>query len=358
MPHRRPPVGILVAALLLAAIVAAWTAATASAHPDPTAGGDAPVLGRTDGGDQPLRCVAFSPYVQGYDAAQGPHPPADLIDRLLDAVRGAGFRCIMTYGVLNGLDHTIAAAAQRNMQVIAILWLDQGDPNNDLSIQRGIELALAYPQTITHLSCGSEFRTRHGTAYDSTLRDCSARLRSAGVTQPITSIDTWWEWCNRAWPCQARDLAADVDWIGINVFPWWENKYSGIFPCTTAAQAAAFHLARLQEVRARYPGKEVILTEFGWPAGPAGYAETNTRTGQQCGVAGEAQQQRVVAETLAALDEAGLPGVVFSAFREAWKTGEGAAGPFWGVCQGTTTYACSVPYGRRGRLYVPLLARP
>ena len=43
----------------------------------------------------PLRCLAFSPYVANYDPDNGPHPPPSLIDELLDrVVQQAGFRCI------------------------------------------------------------------------------------------------------------------------------------------------------------------------------------------------------------------------------------------------------------------------
>ena len=129
--------------------------------------------------------------------------------------------------------------------------------------------------TVIRVNCGSEFRTRYGTAHDDVITGCITQVRTAGVTQPITSIDTWWEWCNRSWPCQQLDLFNQVDWIGINIFPWWENKYSGLFTCTTAEQAAAFHLARYDDIASRYPGKPVIITEFGWPAGPRGYYETN-----------------------------------------------------------------------------------
>jgi len=31
---------------------------------------------------------------------------------------------------------------------------------------------------------------------------------------------------------------------------------------------ADFHMARLEDIRRTYPGKEVIVTEFGWPMGP------------------------------------------------------------------------------------------
>jgi hypothetical protein len=41
-----------------------------------------------------------------------------------------------------------------------------------------------------------------------------------------------------------------VDWIGVNVYPWWENKYSPLFPCIPAEEAAAFHRSRVENVQA------------------------------------------------------------------------------------------------------------
>ena len=70
----------------------------------------------------------------------------------------------MTYGVLNGLDAVFPAAQARGVRVIAIIWLDADPKVNEASIVAGIAAALAYPQTIVRLSCGSEVRTRHGSA--------------------------------------------------------------------------------------------------------------------------------------------------------------------------------------------------
>jgi exo-beta-1,3-glucanase (GH17 family) len=101
-----------------------------------------------------------------------------------------------------------------------------------------------------------------------------------------------------------------MDWIGVNIFPWWENKFSGIFPCTTAEEAGDFHIARLHDVMGTYPDREVVLTEFGWPAGPREYSERNVFTGQQCGEASNANQNIVIRDTFAKLDEREWPGVV------------------------------------------------
>ncbi|MGZ5006775.1 MAG: exo-beta-1,3-glucanase [Methylobacter sp.] len=289
-----------------------------------------------------LQCAAFSPYVGKLNPDYGAHPSKELIDQLLDKlVKETPFRCIMTYGVMNGLEYTFAAAEARHIKVIAIIWLDNDTAVNSRSITAGIEAAKTYPKTIIKLSCGSEVRTRHAYAFDGEISRCIDSLRKAGVSQPITTIDIWWEWCNRNPSCQQTNFGAQVDWIGINVFPWWEDAYSGLFPCIPAQKAADFHIDRIEAIRRAYPGKEVILTEFGWPNSPEGGTETNKQTGQQCGVSGKKNQALVVKSTFKKLAEKGWSGVVFEAFSETWKpSNEGDFGGYWGICRGEPPYTC------------------
>lgn len=292
---------------------------------------------------KPMQCVAFGPYVGKLSPDYGEQPSKELIGELLDRlVENTPVRCIMTYGVLNGLDAIFAKAEQKKLKVIAILWLDKDSEVNTQSINKGIEVAKAYPKTIIKLSCGSEVRTRHGNKFDGEISRCIDSLRKAEVQQPITTIDTWWEWCNRATPCQQTSFATSVDWVGTNIFPWWENKHSGLYPCVPVEKAADFHIARLEEIRKTYPDKEVIVTEFGWPNGPDGATEKNERTGEHCGVASPQNQLRVVKETFKKLAEKNSSGVVFEAFSENWKpTNEGDSGGSWGVCRGEWPYGCT-----------------
>ncbi len=289
-----------------------------------------------------LQCAAFSPYVGKLSPDYGAQPSKELINQLLDTlVKETPFRCIMTYGVMNGLEHTFAAAEARHLKVIAIIWLDNDIAVNSKSIARGIEVAKAFPKTIIKLSCGSEVRTRHNYEFDGEITRCIDELHKAGVTQPITTIDTWWEWCNRVSPCHQTNFGAQVDWIGINIFPWWENKHSGVFPCTPAEKAADFHIARLEDVHRTYPDKPLTLTEFGWPNGPEGGTEINKRTQQHCSVAGQKNQELVVKSTFKKLTKKGWGGVVFEAFSESWKpSNEGNFGSFWGICKGEAPYSC------------------
>jgi exo-beta-1,3-glucanase (GH17 family) len=291
----------------------------------------------------PLRCVAFSPYVGNLTPDYGVHPSTKLLDTLLDRlVEQTDFRCIMTYSVLDGLDYVFEAAKKRKLKVIAILWLDDDVGVNSRSIARGIQVAKEYPGTIIRISCGSEMRTRRGFRFDTEISRCINALKHAGVSQPITTIDTWWEWCNRSWPCQPNKFAASVDWIGANVFPWWENKHSGIFPCTPSRMAADFHIARLEDLHRVYHGKQIILTEFGWPRGPSEGTESNIRTGNQCGIASRANQIQVITSTFKKLAERGWSGVAFEAYDENWKpNNEGLFGNYWGLCQGDPPYRCA-----------------
>ncbi len=292
--------------------------------------------------DSPIQCIAFSPYVGNLSPNYGDHPSKALINELLDTIiKKTSFRCIMTYGVLNGLDNIFSAAEIRNIKVIAIIWLDKDTAVNSLSIKKGIEAAKNYPKTIIKLSCGSEVRTRNGYAFDAEITRCIDDLRKAGVTQPITTIDTWWEWCNRSITCQKTSFSSQVDWIGTNIFPWWENKFSAIHTCVPAKKAADFHIARLDEIKKNNPSKNVILTEFGWPSAPEGGTEANLNTGQKCGLASNKAQKLVIESTFNKLAKKKWSGVVFESFSEVWKPSvEGVFGSFWGICSGAIPYKC------------------
>ena len=296
----------------------------------------------TSNKSQALHCVGFSPYVGLLNPDYGVQPPKELINELLDKlIKDTPFRCIMTYGTINGLEAIFPAAEQRHLKVIAIIWLDKDSAVNNQSIASGIKIAKAFPKTVVKLSCGSELRTRYDMKYDNEISRCLSKVRQAGVTQPLTTIDTWWEWCNREYPCHETSFSHQVDWIGINVFPWWDNRFSGLFSCTSADEAADFHVARHGDVQRVNASKEVIITEFGWPNAPAGKTEKNKYTDQHCGIAGKETQFLVAQSTFNKLAAKNISGVLFEAFAENWKPhDEGSFGGFWGFCEGKPPYNC------------------
>jgi len=110
-----------------------------------------------------------------------------------------------------------------------------------------------------------------------------------------------------------NSFADKVDWIGTNIYPWWENQYSGVHTCVPAEKAADFQTTRLEEINKAYPNKELVLTEFGWPSGPEGGSTTNLKTGEHCGIASKKNQKLVIESTFKQLAKKKRSGVVFEA---------------------------------------------
>ncbi len=128
---------------------------------------------------------------------------------------------------------------------------------------------------------------------------------------PVTYADVWEFWIRNP------DLARDVDFITVHMLPYWEDEPIAV----DAAVAHAF--AMYDHVQAKFPGKEVIIGEAGWPS--AG----RHRRGAVPSVANEARFVREFAATAAAR---GIRYNVIEAFDQPWKRGqEGAMGGYWGL---------------------------
>jgi exo-beta-1,3-glucanase (GH17 family) len=334
------------------------------------AGTPAPATGtagapQTTAAQQPLRCLSWGAFIAPYNPFTGPIPDQATQAMLMGKiVNEAGFHCVLMYGSGRDFDWAFQPAHALGVKVIANIGLTGDTTANQTAIAQTIQSVSMYPGTIVRISCGLELGQTLGQAVaEPIIRNCRNQVKAAGITIPVGAIDTWWTLCNQHWPCQPWNFINELDWVGVNAQVWLENHYSGIFPCTPADQAAQFHVGRLQQTMSMYPGKEVILTEFGWPAGPNGYSEANVVTGQRCGVASEANQQLAIQQTLALLNRLGLPAVIFEAFREPWLGGAGQvlgpAGAYFGICGGTGS-RCTYRYlvtNPPPRVYMPQMLK-
>ncbi|KAL0489925.1 hypothetical protein AKO1_005457 [Acrasis kona] len=209
-------------------------------------------------------------------------------------------------------------------------------------------MAKAYPDTIVGIACGNELGSTSGLNWNTiyTVQTCVNALKAAGLSQPIGVIDTYDSWCSNGangcsqWSAMA---AINIDWIGANIYPYWDNVYSGADSCNTASSAAAMTMTHHKNLISRYD-VPVVVTEFGWPGAPAGQTflnQANYVTGEQCGVCNDANQKVMVQNMIDLYRNTGLPCNTFEAFREAWKSSSSIAPESnWGVCLGTSPYTC------------------
>ena len=109
-------------------------------------------------------------------------------------------------------------------------------------------------------------------------------------------------------------LASAVDFIAAHVLPYWEGVSE------TAAVDQAIHV--YDKLRQAYPGKRIVIAEFGWPS--AGYNRRDANPDPLV-------QARVLRSFVARAEALGIDYNIIEAYDQPWKTFEGGVGPYWGM---------------------------
>lgn len=128
------------------------------------------------------------------------------------------------------------------------------------------------------------------------------------VNIPVTTGEIWNIWRDHP------DLANSADFIAAHVLPYWENF--------TDKQAVDQAVAMYQLLRDQFPGKRIVIAEFGWPS--AGYNLRNADPGRF-------QQAAVIRNFVTRADAIGMDYNIVEAIDQPWKFFEGGVGPYWGM---------------------------
>jgi len=134
------------------------------------------------------------------------------------------------------------------------------------------------------------------------------RIKKSVGGVPVTTGEIWNIWRDHP------QLANSVDFIAAHVLPYWENF--------TDKQAVDQAVAMYQLLREQFPGKRIMIAEFGWPS--AGYNLRNANPGPF--------EQAVTLRNFVARAEAiGMEYNIVEAIDQPWKFFEGGVGPYWGI---------------------------
>jgi cellulose synthase/poly-beta-1,6-N-acetylglucosamine synthase-like glycosyltransferase len=128
------------------------------------------------------------------------------------------------------------------------------------------------------------------------------------VNVPVTTGEIWNIWRDNP------QLGYSVDFIAAHVLPYWENF--------TDKQAVDQAVSMYQLLRGQFPGKRIVIAEFGWPS--AGYNLRNADPGPF-------QQAAVLRSFVARADAIGMEYNIVEAIDQPWKFFEGGVGPYWGI---------------------------
>lgn len=192
-----------------------------------------------------------------------------------------GFTSARLYTMIQGGSSTnepisaIPAAIAEGTTLLLGLWGSGGDGffSAEITALRTAiqQYGSAFTDLVVGISVGSEDLYRispTGIAANSgyganpdTLARYVAQLREAIrgtplANAPVGHVDTWTAWVNGS----NQAVIDAVDWVGVNAFPYFENTLSN-----SVQSGAELYESALSQTRNAVGGKEMWLTETGWP---------------------------------------------------------------------------------------------
>jgi glucan 1,3-beta-glucosidase len=272
---------------------------------------DLPKLGTGSG---KLFCLSYAPFRGDQNPlVEGTRVDARQIDEDL-ALLAKYTDCIRTYSVDDGRDDVLKSARRYGLKVLHGIWVSHDPDKTRQQVQTTIAYAKAYPDVIKAIVVGNEVLLR-GEMSAATLAGIIRDVKAA-VPMPVTYADVWEFWL------RYPDVQNAVDFVTVHILPYWED-----FPIP--ASRAAEHVADIRgRVAAAFPGKEIVVGEFGWPS------EGRMREGAR---PSPSNQALALTETLALAAREHFQLNVIEAFDQPWKRAlEGTVGGYWGIIDRTT----------------------
>lgn len=256
-----------------------------------------------------LQCLSYTPSsatASPLDTQDGLYAvPEGLIESDLETLADVT-DCVRTYSAMGRQGDVVAAAAARGMQVLLGAWISPDDAQNAAEIDRALDLAHAFPETVRMVVIGNEVLLRR----EQTEAGLIALLRSvrARTDVPVAYADVigYWE--------RHPSVATAVDVALVHVLPYWKDD-----PPPPRASAAQAEVRRLVErARAILPDAEIEIGEVGWPSA----GRTRARA-----VPSRVDQARFVRGLAAEAEAIGMPYNVIEAIDQPWKRSlEGTVG--------------------------------
>ena len=210
-------------------------------------------------------------------------------------------RAIRTYSSTGGAELVPPIAAEFGLKVTVGAWIDKNQDRNEREIRSALDLA-RHNSNVNAIVVGNETMLRNETSADDLIKLIKRVKRSSPV--PVTTGEIWNSWLDHP------ELASAVDFIAAHILPYWEGL--------DASQAVDQAIEIYDQLRRLYPGKRIVIAEFGWPS--AGYNLRDANPGRI--------EQAVMLRNFVARAEAyGIDYNIVEAIDQPWKTFEGGVGP-------------------------------
>src|ERR1700686_3842250 len=214
-------------------------------------------------------------------------------------------RAVRLYSSTEGNELVPPIAAEFGLKVTVGAWINKDVERNEREIEAAVNLA-RHNSDVIGVVVGNETIYR-GEQKIEGLIDLIKKVKKS-VNIPVTTGEIWNIWRDNP------ELASSVDFIAAHVLPYWENF--------TDKQAVDQAVDRYELLRNQFPGKRIVIAEFGWPS--AGYNLRNA-------VPGPFEQAVVLRNFVSRAEAIGMEYNIVEAIDQPWKFFEGGVGPYWGI---------------------------
>ena len=214
-------------------------------------------------------------------------------------------RAIRLYSSTGGVELVPPIANEVGLKVTVGAWIDKNTDRNEREMLSAIDLA-KHNGNVNGVVVGNETIYRGEQKIEDLIK-LIQRVKGS-VNVPVTTGEIWNIWLEHP------ELASSVDFIAAHILPYWEGF--------SDKQAVDQALIIYQKLRDAFPGKRIVIAEFGWPS--AGYNLQNAMPGPF--------EQAVTLRNFVSRAEAiGMEYNIVEAIDQPWKFFEGGVGPYWGI---------------------------
>ncbi|MCX6808796.1 MAG: glycosyl hydrolase family 17 protein [Candidatus Berkelbacteria bacterium] len=260
---------------------------------------------QTSSEDPYFEGLGYGPFRGIQNPACGPYPTKEEVGADLTemAKHTDNFRIYSTISDLGPF--MIKKGEALGMNCLPGCWIGKLDKNNQAEIQ---SLNKAVEGThVKKVVMGNEVLFNKFLSEDKLIELINKEKKDTGLKVGTAEI--------RSNLQKHPKLVASCDFVCAHIYAYWDG--------VAIEKAAKYVVDSYKELKAEFPGKEIILGETGWP-----------KAGDKVGaaVASLENQKRFIREFTALAKKEKIPYYYFEAFDEEWKaTFEGNAGSNWGV---------------------------
>jgi len=249
--------------------------------------------------------ISFSPYLDGQDPSLKSFITQEQIAERLEIIRPYT-NWVRTFSCTLGNEEVPRIAKEKNLKTLVGAWLDDDKENNEKEIANAIEIAKKGQADV--LAIGNEVLLREDLEIEE-LISYIKRVKEAVPHVKVGYVDAYYMFVN--YP----EIVDACDVLLANCYPFWEH---------CSLEISVDYMKKMYElVKANAKGKEVMISETGWPSAGSQYGGAEPSYVNAMSYFIQTQKWALTED---------VPLFYFSSFDEVWKVNhEGEYGAYWGL---------------------------